>query len=132
MKTYPRPHLSLLAGSLFLAFASTGSFAATNDGARTPPSVIAFNQQVKDDQVKITYAYLPSDGFVEVFQSDQQGELGSKPIGRAELKAGDHRDFEVKLDAEPKKGSWLWIALTNDDGQQWKKTLPAANKIVVE
>lgn len=117
---------------MFLALASTTSLAATNQGAQTPPSVIAFNQQAKNNQVKITYAYLPSDGFVEVFQSNPQGDPASKPIGRAEMKAGDHRDFQVKLNAEPQKGSLLWIALANDDSQQWKKTLPAANKIKVE
>jgi hypothetical protein len=132
METYPRHYLSLLAGPLFLALASTTSLAATNQGAQTPPSVIAFNQQVKNDQVKITYAYLPSDGFVEVFQSNPQGDSASKSIGQAEMKAGDHRDFQVKLNVEPQKGSLLWIALANDDSQQWKKTLPAANKIKVE
>jgi hypothetical protein len=90
-------------------FASGAAFAAeTKMSSGTPhASIIAFNQKVKGDAVSIRYAFLPKDGELDVYAVDRSGKLGTRPLGKVSLKAGDHRDVEVTLNTSPKEGMRL-------------------------
>ena len=100
---------------------------------QTAPSVIALNQKLKKDQVTVTYAYLPVDGYLVIYGSDKNGHRGDKPLGRIELKAGDHRNVAVKLDSAPATGSALWVSLSGENQESyWPKTLPLENKFKVQ
>ena len=82
-----------ITGLLSLPMASHAAISKTEANiSQTAPSVIAFNQKLKNDQVSVTYAYLPSDGFLVVYGAEE-GNRRAKPLGRTELKAGDHRDI---------------------------------------
>lgn len=128
-----RTTLALLTGLMLSPVLPAVGYAAQSKvEAQTAPSIIAFNQALKNDQVTVKYAYLPADGFLEVFGATGNGSRGDKPIGRIELKAGDHRDVAVKVDSAPPKGSSLWIGLADNNGQQWRQTLPAANRVEIQ
>ncbi len=94
------------------AVQSDAPAAAAQRNASTPnPSVIVWNQKVEGKTVKLTYAYLPKDGFVVIYGSDAAGKMSGQPLGNAAIPAGDHRDVKVTLTTEPKKGSKLWATL---------------------
>ena len=99
-----------LAGALAVGLLTGGAAyaAGTNMSPGTPhASIIAFNQKVKGDAVSIRYAFLPKDGELDIYALDQSGKLGTKPLGKVSLKAGDHRDVEVTLKPSPKEGMRL-------------------------
>jgi hypothetical protein len=100
--------------------------------AQTAPSVIVFNQKLKGDDVKVTYAYLPSAGNL-VIHGDSAGKADSKVLGSVKLEAGDHRDVSVKLNSAPKAGTALWASLTNADQKSfWSQSLPSENHFKIE
>lgn len=100
--------------------------------SQTPPSVIVFNQKAKGDQIKITYAYMPSAGHLVIYGSEG-GKPGTNVIGSVKLEAGDHRDIAVKLDKDLPAGTSLWASLTNSDKQPfWKRHLPLQNEFLIE
>lgn len=117
-----------------LAFAGMASFllAATASAATTPnnaaiatpgthASVIAMNQKPKGDTVSVTYAYLPKDGSLAIFNSDPSQGQSTKPIGQVSLTAGGHRDIQVQLSNPPKAGTKLWAAVDQSkSGQPFK------------
>lgn len=95
--------LPILGAALFIA---TGASAAS-EGIH--PSVTAMNQKLKNDAVSITYAYLPGNGTLAILSGDPAQKASSaKVIGSVDLSAGDHRDFKVQLNSQPKAGSRLW------------------------
>lgn len=119
---------------LSMPLAGHAAISKTEPGiSQTAPSVIALNQKLRNDQVTVTYAYLPADGFLAIYGSDKNGHLGDKPLGRIELKAGDHRNVAVKLDSAPATGSALWVSLSGENQESyWPKALPLQNKFKVE
>jgi hypothetical protein len=56
------------------------------EAASPRPSVIVFNQPVKNDTIDITYANLPRDGFLVVLGSDKRGMPSHYPVGVVDLK----------------------------------------------
>ena len=114
--------------------------AATSEGSTTPPSVMAFNQSAGSKSIVVDYAYLPENGYVAVYKSDEAGKPTGEPIGYTQAKQGDHRQFEIELKEAPAKGDRLWVALYKDADQDpsfkpgagdkpvWSKSdLPAEN-----
>lgn len=128
--------------ALLLTGAATVASAATS-AATTPPSVIAFNQKIKDGNVSVDYAYLTEKGYAVIYGADKDGNPIRDALGHIELAAGDHRNFMIKLDKAPPAGSKLWVSLyTDKDGKAgfdrngdtaiWQDRLPAANQILVQ
>ncbi|MGD9671426.1 MAG: hypothetical protein AB7U75_20655 [Hyphomicrobiaceae bacterium] len=126
-----------------LGAATLPSHANAPDAFVAPPSVLAFDQKSARD-VMIDYVYLPTIGYVAVYQSDASGNPTGKPIGHSPMTKGGHRNVEVPLDEPPKSGDRLWISLYQDADKQpsfdpgsgdtpvWSKDqLPAQNMIVV-
>jgi hypothetical protein len=62
--------------------------------------VIAFNQKPKNGQILITYAYLPSDGYLMIYEGDKNVSRGNKAIGKTRLCTCE--------------GISLWVSLTNE------------------
>jgi hypothetical protein len=104
-------------GALTSAFVATFVAAGAASAAGTPPSVIAMSQKAKGDTVSITYAYMPKDGVLAIYSLNSSGKPGATPIGKVELKAGDHRDIKVKLDTAPKPGMQLEAILESSGGK---------------
>lgn len=96
------------------AVAATGPASAST----TNPSVLVFDQAVKDGSVSISYAYLPKSGYVVIYGSTADGKSSGEPLGSASLKSGDHRNVAVKLNSAPAAGTKLWATLYEDrDGK---------------
>lgn len=96
------------------AFTGGAAIAATTTSSGTPnPSIIAMNQKMKGDSVTITYAFLPKDGTLDIYAVNSSGKIEEKPLGRVELKAGDHRNVKVDLSSPPKKGTRLQATFDN-------------------
>ena len=124
--------------------ASQSGFAVTAPGMfASEPSVLVFNQKVSNGTVDVSYANIPSKGYVVVKRSDAQGAPQTAVLGSASIPAGDHRNVKVKLTAEPKAGDKLWVSLSLDtddkpgydaaaDKPIWTGKLPAANMFVVQ
>ena len=111
----------LTAAAFAFAFApllTVGALAANR--AATAPSVIALNQKIKNDDVSITYAYLPKDGTLAIFESNGSGKMTGKPIGQVALKAGEHRDVKVQLESQPTSGTRLRAVLEQQGGKALK------------
>jgi hypothetical protein len=69
------------------------------------------NQKIKGDAVSITYAYLPQDGTLDIYAVNATGKVGTTPLGKISLTAGDHRDIKVSLSSPPKEGMRLRAVL---------------------
>jgi hypothetical protein len=128
---------------LFGAGATLPAYANTSDAFVAPPSIVAFDQK-SGGEINIDYVYLPSNGYVAVYNSDTSGNPTGKPIGHAPMTKGDHRNVKVVLDETANSGGRLWISLYKDADKQpsfdpgsgdtpvWSKDeLPAQNMIVV-
>ena len=118
MKTSAKVIASATAGAFLLGAAPGGHFAVSARSGDsvyqapvTPPSILAMGQSAKGDEVTITYAYLPKDGYVAIHPSDSNGKMSEKTIGTLALKAGDYRNFSVKLNEPLKPGEKLWATL---------------------
>lgn len=86
--------------------------------AMIPSSVIAFNQKASGDAVKMTYVYLPFDGYVAIYTTSD-GKVSGDVLGYVPLAKGDHRDVAVKLSKAPEAGSQLVATLYKDvDGDK--------------
>lgn len=83
-------------------------------GTGTPASIIAFNQKPTNSAVTITYAYLPKDGALDIFAVGPNGMRKGKSLGNVALRAGDHRDVSVTLNAVPAKGTRLVAVIEKD------------------
>ena len=71
--------------------------AAQAETAAKPPSVLIFDQKLRNGEVTVEYAYLPTNGYVIVYGADKDGKAIREPLGHVELKAGDHRKFAIEL-----------------------------------
>lgn len=108
------------ATAIALPIAITGGLAhaATPSTSTTEPSVMVFDQTIRDGKVSISYAHLPKSGYVVVYGSSPDGKPSGEPLGHVELKSGDHRDIAIKLDSLPAARTKLWVSLYEDrDGK---------------
>ncbi len=108
------------AAAIALPLAVTGGLAnaATGSASTTEPSVMVFDQTIRDGKVSISYAYLPKNGYVVVYGASTDGKPSGEPFGHVDLKSGDHRDITIKLDRVPAAGTKLWASLYEDrDGK---------------
>jgi hypothetical protein len=132
-------------GSITLAAYATTATTATPVALTysTEPSVIVFDQKVASDQINVDYANLPSAGYVVIYSSGPDGKPAKTPIGYAELKAGDHRNFKVKLTTAPHVGTALWASIYIDadgkagfdpakDSSIWSAAIPSSNRFLVK
>jgi hypothetical protein len=113
------------------------SNSATMQETHPNPSLIVFNQKLDGKTIDITYAYLPKPGFITVYES-KDGMASGKPIGVAEMPAGDHRNVKVNLTRSVKAGTPLWVSLAEGSGKSYDAStdksvwamdeLPAANR----
>ena len=138
-----RAYAAAAALALPLAVVGGVAHAATGGAAITEPSVMVFDQTIRDGKVSISYAHLPKNGYVVVYGTSADGKPTGEPLGHVELKSGDHRDITVKLDRVPAAGSKLWASLYEDrDGKAgfsrgsdvsvWQGgTLPLENGFVI-
>ena len=109
--------------------------------AAKPPSVLIFDQKLRNGEVTVEYAYLPTNGYVIVYGADKDGKAIREPLGHVELKAGDHRKFAIKLTTAPPVGESMWAALYVDkdgkpgfdrtaDASIWNDKLPVENRFI--
>jgi len=110
-----RPATFLGAALLSTLLAGSAAFAASS----TPASIIAMSQKPKNNSVTITYAFLPKAGSLDVYAASRSGKREGKPLASVALKAGDHRDVEMKLTPVPDKGARL-VAVIEQSGQPIK------------
>ena len=115
--------------------------AAQAETAAKPPSVLIFDQKLRNGEVTVEYAYLPTNGYVIVYGADKDGKAIREPLGHVELKAGDHRKFAIKLTTAPPVGESMWAALYVDkdgkpgfdrtaDASIWNDKLPVENRFI--
>lgn len=111
--------------------------------AATDPSVLAFDQKAEGNKVKLTYAFLPQDGYVVIYAGDDKDKASGDPLGSAALKAGDHRDVMITLKTAPTAKTKLWATLyrdTDGDGKHksgtdvslWGEKLPLENQFMIQ
>ena len=99
------------------AFAVTGA-APASSATTTPASVLVFDQKVQGDSVSVSYAFLPSNGYIVIKTWDKDAARAQDVLGYVELKAGDHRNIKTKLGSAPATGSLLTAAIYLDaDGK---------------
>ncbi|MBS0234687.1 MAG: hypothetical protein JSR99_14510 [Proteobacteria bacterium] len=110
-----RPATFIGAALLSTLLAGTAAFAASS----TPASIIAMSQKPKNNSVTITYAFLPKAGSLDLYAAGRSGKREGKPLASVALKAGDHRDVEMKLTPVPDKGARL-VAVIEQSGQPIK------------
>lgn len=132
-----------IAGGLASAFLVGLTIATSAETSATPPSVLIFDQKPQDGKVTVAYAHLPSDGYVVLYGADKNGQPVREPIGHVELKAGDHRQFGIKLNTAPQSGTQMWAALYTDkdgkpgfdkaaDASIWNDKLPVENHFIIQ
>lgn len=134
--------LATALGAAFIGATVMAVHAATPAGAGVP-SVLAFDQKAQGNQVSINYAYLPENGYVVIYGVGKNGKAIREPLGYAEVKAGDHRNMAVTLNAAPASGTQLWASLYRDkdskagfdkaaDQSWWGTNLPAEGRFVIQ
>jgi hypothetical protein len=118
--------------------------ATSTEAPATPPSVLAFDQTLKDNSVMLDYVRLPHQGYVAIYKVGKDGKPAGEVIGYTSLEPGYHRQLKVKLKKAPASGEQLWIALYKDkdnnpsfdpgagDKPLWQRTqLPPESMITV-
>ena len=118
--------------------------ATSTEVPATPPSVLAFDQPLKENSITLDYVQLPAQGYVAVYKVGEDGKPAGEAIGYTNLESGDHRNLKVKLTKAPISGDQLWISLYKDKDQKpsfdpgsgdkplWQKTeLPPESMITV-
>jgi opacity protein-like surface antigen len=117
--------------------------AAPTQMSLTEPSVVVFNQKAEGKTIKLSYAYLPKDGYAAIHAADANGKPTGEAIAHVALKAGDHRDIKLTFNAEPKTGATYWVALYTEGGGDGKldsndkplwqvSQLPAENMFTIQ
>lgn len=137
----PALGLALLVG----AGAVVPAYAAVSDRFEAPPSVLAFDQKLKDDAITVDYVRMPEKGYVAVYRLDQNGKPSGEPIGHTPMERGDHRQVQIKLTEAANPGDQLWVTLYKDandsptfepgsgDQPLWSKNeLPPKGRIVIQ
>lgn len=84
-------------------------------GDVTDPSLIVFDQRAGGNEVRFSYVYLPHDGYVAIYGSDDEGNVTGDVLGYVPLEAGDHQNVTVEIDQELESGMTLWASLYRDD-----------------
>jgi len=106
---------------LFGAFAVVPSVGAQNSPQAQvppyPPSVTVLDQELKSDEVSVTYAFLPKDGKLTILSGDPEKMSDASVIGSVDLQAGDHRQVKVPLTDAPKPGTQLWAQVDKGKGE---------------
>lgn len=150
-KTKPRligaaAGMALLGVLVAAAHATTATSPAPTTAASkysSEPSVLVFDQKPTGDQINVDYANLPSNGYVVIYSSGADGKVAKDVVGHAELKAGDHRNFKVKLTSVPQPGSALWASIYVDadgkpgfddkkDSSIWSSGIPSGNRFLIK
>lgn len=114
-----------------LAIAGVAAMLATGADAATDsflPSVVALDQKLKNDEVSVTYAYMPQKGRLVILSTDPEGKAKTV-IGSTELAAGDHRDVKVKLKDLPEAGTNLKARVEADTDQPFSGSDERAKQI---
>jgi hypothetical protein len=105
---------------LFAAFAVVPNVAAESSPQAQvppyPPSVTVLDQELKNDEVSITYAFLPKNGKLTIFSGDPEETSDASVIGSVELQAGDHRQVKVPVTNMPGAGTQLWAKVEEGKG----------------
>lgn len=91
--------------------------ATSSDATITPPSVVAFDQKLRDSSIMLDYVQMPQQGYVAIYKSGADGKPTGEAIGYTSLEPGDHRQLRVKLSKSPASGDQLWVALYKDKDQ---------------
>lgn len=106
---------------LFAAFAIVPNVGAQNSPQAQvppyPPSVTVLDQEIKNDEVSITYAFLPKDGKLTILSGDPEKMSDASVIGSVDLQAGDHHQVKVPLTDAPKAGTQLWAKVDKGKGE---------------
>lgn len=111
--------------------------------AQTPASVLTFDQKVEGNSVMIKYAYLPTNGYIAIYGSDEAGKRAGEALGYVALNKGDHRDVPIKLSGDLKTGTVLWTSLYKDvdddkkldvktDAPFWTAELPTSGRFEIK
>lgn len=108
--------ITTLKSAAAIAALSLAAF-ATAAVAAGAPSVIAMNQKLNGNEVLITYANIPKDGYLVIHPSQDNGRVGTEVLGEVQLPAGDHRNIKVKIDGKVATGTKLWAELQPGDGK---------------
>lgn len=120
-------HLKLGAAALvmapFLAMKAmavpTAPVTINADPDVTDPSVIVFDQRAGSSTVSLSYAYLPDNGYVAIYGTDDEGKPTGDVLGYTPLEAGNHMNVTVEIDQELESGQTFWASLyRDDDGDQ--------------
>lgn len=109
---------------------------------QTPPSVLVLNQKAGGKSVKVSYVYLPDNGYVAIF-ADQNGKRSDTALGFTPLDKGNHNDVAVEIKEGARPGSALWATLYKDvdgdkildlgkDSALWPNGDPIENQFLVE
>lgn len=78
-------------------------------------SVKADFQPIRDGGILISEVVLPQDGFLVVWLPKDNKVFRGDVLAAVPLKAGTHKDLEVKLDQPAKAGDTLGLVLHKDD-----------------
>jgi hypothetical protein len=140
--------LGALCFVMAMAYAATAAPATappTGLTAATEPSVLVFDQKIAGGQINVDYANLPRNGYVVIYSSGADGKPTQEPMGYAELKAGDHRNFKIKLNSTdaPIAGSAMWASIYVDadntpgfskgsDTSIWNDGIPSGNRFLAK
>ncbi|HVZ03497.1 DUF7282 domain-containing protein [Hyphomicrobium sp.] len=148
------PHIAQLKTAIVAAsvaaalLASLPASAMTKDPAsnqvqtQTPASVLVFNQKAGENSVKVSYVYLPDNGYVAIF-ADENGRRSDAVLGFTPLEKGNHNEVAVEIKESARPGSALWATLYKDvDGDKildvrkdlalWPDSDPLEHQFLIE
>jgi hypothetical protein len=123
---------------------ATAAFAArAPETSSTPASVLAFDQKIADGKIEITYAYLPVDGYVVIYEIDRQTKRGDGPLGHTALKAGPHIKFQVPITKVAASGTTVSAVVYSDaddklgfdnsrDTPLWPDVIPTESRFLIK
>lgn len=108
----------------------------------TDPSVIVFDQRAGGSSVSFSYVYLPDNGYVAIYGTDDEGKPTGDVLGYSPLEAGNHMNVTVEIEQELESGQTFWASLyKGEEGQQeldtsegaafWPEGKPLENKFDV-
>jgi hypothetical protein len=116
---FTHPYLRSFAAIGASVAMATAASAAPNDRSAEgfTPSVIAMDQKLQNDEVSITYAYLPKDGRLTILAVAPDGKGEPTVLGSTDLSAGDHRNVKVSLTEAPQQGAQLKARVEASEGE---------------
>lgn len=133
MMTYPfKLGAAALVMAPFLAMKAlavpTAPVTINADPDVTDPSVIVFDQRAGSNAVTLSYAYLPDNGYVAIYGTDDDGKPTGEVLGYTPLEAGSHMNVAVEIGQELESGQTFWASLYKggEDGDQTLDTSEGA------